>query len=190
MVDLRTGMLGVSLLLQLNEYQLQQEQLAGGDGSGDGGAGDGESSADSGSGSGTATPAADGGQQSGSETAQAVRELVEQEQVTSPSPDDRDAFASAVVDLQAGETVSVTVEPLEGYTLRVQEILFDRKTGHEYQFNVGGDVTAVSHRARYAKPQRVSQGDRVVAEATNTTSSTTTLDFEMKAWAEKGVGNQ
>lgn len=104
---------------------------------------------------------------------------------TKPSPGDKDAFASATVSLNPDETVLVTVEPQTGFNLRVKSIEFDRRDNHSYEFNVGGDLTSVSHRAKYVSPKKVSQGDRVIAQATNNSNSGTTIDFEMIAWAEK-----
>lgn len=111
--------------------------------------------------------------------------LIDIESKNKPTRGDKDAFSSATVELDPGETVQVTVEPAEGFNLRVKRIHFDRKTDHSYEINVGGDVSSVSHRAKYVSPKLVSQSDRVVASATNNSGSTTVLDFEMEAWAER-----
>lgn len=189
MVRPTTVMAGVNLLLNMQQHSDEQNAGSGsgsgddGDSNGQQGGQDGQQNGSSGTGQGSNGAATDGGQ-----TEQALHELIEQQRVTSPSPSDRDAFASAVIELQAGETAEVVVEPLDGYTLRVSEIAFDRRTDHSYTLNVAGDVTSVSNRARYAKPKPVKQSDRVIAEVTNESGSSSTLDFELKAWAEKGKG--
>lgn len=120
------------------------------------------------------------------ETNEMLEKLIEHESVTEPGVRDRDSFASATVDISPGETAVFTVEPQDGYNLRVKEVYMDRRTDHDYTINVGGDVTSVSHRAKYARPKAVLQSDRVIAEVTNNSSSTTTIDFELEAWAEPG----
>lgn len=121
----------------------------------------------------------------GGEVADKLDQLIDIESKNQPSAGDKDAFSSATVELDPGETVQVTVEPAEGFNLRVKRIYFDRRDEHEYEINVGGDVTSVSHRAKYVSPKLVTQSDRVVASATNNGGSTTVVDFEMEAWAER-----
>lgn len=123
-----------------------------------------------------------------SETVEKLEKLIEIESKNKPTTGDKDAYASAVVSLDAGQTAEVTVEPLDGYNLRVKRIEFDRRDNHDYTLNVGGDVTSVNHRAKYTSPKLVSQSDRVMAVVTNNGSSTTTFDFEMAAWAEESSG--
>lgn len=121
----------------------------------------------------------------GGEVADKLDQLIDIEQKNKPTRGDKDAFSSSTIELGPGETVQVTVEPASGFNLRVKRIHFDRKTDHSYEINVGGDVTSVSHRAKYVSPKLVTQSDRVVASATNNSGSATTIDFEMEAWAEK-----
>lgn len=124
--------------------------------------------------------AADGG-----EVADKLDRLIDIESKNKPTRGDKDAFSSATVELSPGETVQVTVEPAEGFNLRVKRIHFDRRDEHSYEINVGGDVSSVSHRAKYVSPKLVTQSDRVVASATNNSGSATIVDFEMEAWAER-----
>lgn len=116
---------------------------------------------------------------------QALDRLVKIEEKQGPTPGDKDAFASATINLGTGETAEVTVEPQDGWNLRVKRVHFDRRDNHSYEINVGGDVTSVSHRAKYASPRLVSQSDRVLASVTNESGSSTIVDFEMEAWAER-----
>jgi archaellin len=121
------------------------------------------------------------------ETNRKLDRLVEQQEVTEPSPEDKDAYASSTFELNSNETAVITVEPAEGFNLRVKEVYLDRKVDHEYRIVVGSEVNSVSHRAKYAKPKLVSQSDKVVAEVTNLSGSTTVIDFELQAWAEQGA---
>lgn len=114
----------------------------------------------------------------------AVERLAAIEGSQNPGPEDKDAYASAVLEIADGETFEVTVTPDQGHNLRVREIYFDRKADHDYTFNVGGEVTSVTHRAKYTKPKLVSQSDVVTAEVTNNSGSATVVDFEMEAWSE------
>lgn len=123
-----------------------------------------------------------------SETAERLQELVDIESVNRPTPEDKDAYASSVLELSPGQTATVTVEPSDGYNLRVKRVYFDRRNDHLYEINVGGDVTSVNHRATYSKPKLVTQSDRVVAQVTNESGATTVLDFELDAWAEQPGG--
>lgn len=121
----------------------------------------------------------------GGEVAEKLDRLIDIESKNKPTRGDKDAFSSATVELSPGETVQVTVEPAEGFNLRVKRIHFDRRDEHSYEINVGGDVSSVSHRAKYVSPKLVTQSDRVVASATNNSGSATIVDFEMEAWAER-----
>lgn len=121
----------------------------------------------------------------GPDVAQKLDTLIDIEQKNQPSSGDKDAFSSATIDLSPGQTAQVTVEPAQGFNLRVKKIHFDRKTDHSYSLNVGGDVTSVSHRAKYVSPKLVTQSDRVVASITNNSGANTTVDFELEAWAER-----
>lgn len=116
--------------------------------------------------------------------AQAVERLAALEETQQPRPEDKDAYASAVIELGDGDTATVTVTPDDGFNLRVREIYFDRKADHDYTFNVGGDISSVTHRAKYSKPKLVSQSDVLTAEVTNNSGSNTVVDFELEAWAE------
>lgn len=117
-----------------------------------------------------------------------LQRLIDIEANRDPVPGDKDAFSSATIDLNAGETAEVTVEPQDGWNLRVKRIQFDRRDSHDYEINVAGDVTGVSHRANYTKPKKVAQSDRVLATVTNNSGSGSTVDFEMEAWAERPGG--
>ena len=114
-----------------------------------------------------------------------IQQLIDLQAKNQPSPGDKDAFSSATIDLGSGQTAEVTVAPADGYNLRVKRVHFDRFADHDYQINVGGDVTSVSHRAKYASPKLVSQSDRVLASVTNNSGSGTVVDFELEAWAEQ-----
>lgn len=111
--------------------------------------------------------------------------LVEIEQSNRPTPADKDAYASAVLELGNGEAAEVVIEPASGWNLRVKEVYMDRAEDHTYEINVGGDVTSVSHRSKYAKPRTVTQSDRVVATVVNESGSASVIDFEVEAWAER-----
>lgn len=111
--------------------------------------------------------------------------MVQIENQNQPTPADRDAYASAVLELSNGEVAEVVVEPVAGWNLRVKEVHMDRRDDHSYEINVGGDVTGVSHRAKYAAPRTVTQSDRVVATVVNESGSSSVVDFEMIAWAER-----
>lgn len=124
-----------------------------------------------------------------SRTADQLERLVEMEERNQPGPEDKDAYSSATITLSDGETATVTVEPSEGFNLRVKRIHFDKRNDHDYTLNVGGDITSVSHVAKYVKPKLVSQSDRVIAEVTNNSGSSTVIDFEMEAWAEPPGSN-
>lgn len=117
-------------------------------------------------------------------TARAVERLADIESIQGPGPEDKDAYADASFSLNDGETATVTVTPDDGFNLRVKVIYFDRKADHDYTFNVGGEVTSVTHQTKYTKPKLVSQSDVVLAEVTNNSGSSTVIDFEMEAWAE------
>lgn len=119
------------------------------------------------------------------ETSRKLERLIAIEEKHQPSPGDKDAFTSATIELEAGETAQVTVEPAEGFNLRVKSVYFDRRDDHSYEINVGGDISSVSHRAKYTSPKLVSQSDRVVASVTNNSSGATIVDFEIEAWAER-----
>lgn len=118
-------------------------------------------------------------------TERKLQRLVEIERSRDPVPGDKDAYTSSTIALNDGETAEVTVEPQDGWNLRVKRIHFDRQDDHQYEINVGGDVTSVSHRAKYVKPKKVAQSDRVLATVTNNSGSSTVVDFEMEAWAER-----
>lgn len=118
-------------------------------------------------------------------TSEKLDRLIAIEGKNQPTPGDKDAYASATIELSAGETATVTVQPQDGFNLRVQRVYFDRRDGHDYKFNIGGDVTSVAHRAKYTSPKPVTQSDRVVAEVTNNSGSSSVVDFEMDAWAEE-----
>lgn len=115
-----------------------------------------------------------------------LEEIRKNAEKNEPSIGDKDAYSSSTFDLDPGETAVITVEPQDGFNLRVKEVHIDRRTDHDYTINVGGEVTSVSHRSKYVSPKRVTQSDRVQAEVTNNSSDTSTLDFEMEAWAEQG----
>ena len=117
-------------------------------------------------------------------TRKAVERLAEIKETNEPGPEDTDAFVSASVTLNDGETAEITVTPQDGQYLYVKKIHLDRYDDHTYSINVGGDVSSVSHRAVYSKPRVIQGGDRVVAVVTNNSGSTTTLDFELEAWGE------
>ena len=117
-------------------------------------------------------------------TKRAVERLAEIRGVNEPGPEDTDAFASASVTLNDGETAEITVTPQDGQYLYVKKIHLDRYEDHVYSINVGGDVSSVSHRAVYSKPRVIQGGDRVIAEVTNNSGSASTLDFEVEAWGE------
>jgi hypothetical protein len=117
-------------------------------------------------------------------TKEAVERLADIRAVNEPGPEDTDAYVSASVTLNDGETAEITVTPQDGQWLYVKKVHLDRYEDHVYTINVGGDVSSVSHRAVYSKPRVVQGGDRIIAEVTNNSGSTTTLDFEVEAWGE------
>lgn len=104
------------------------------------------------------------------------------ETTNNPAPEDKDAFTSSVIELADGETATVTVTPQDGAHLYVKRVAFDRRADHDYEINVGGEVSSVAHRAVYAKPKKLVQSDKVTATVTNDSGSTTTIDFELEAW--------
>lgn len=118
-------------------------------------------------------------------TERKIERLLEIEEKRDPTPGDKDAFSSATIDLNAGETAEVTIEPQDGWNLRVKRVHFDRRDNHSYEINVAGDVTSVSHRAKYVSPKKVAQSDRILATVTNNSGTQSTVDFEMEAWAER-----
>lgn len=118
------------------------------------------------------------------ETTEAVERLIEHEQLTEPSPGDKDAYASVVADVSDGATVEVEFSPPTGSVLWVEMVHMDRRDDHEYEINVGGEVSSVAHRAKYAKPRKISQSDNVIARVTNNSGSASTIDFELEGWGE------
>lgn len=175
MVNWTTALSAGSLALSLKEYsdhQQMREQLAT-DGAGQQGAPASSLEAEAATAENTRS------------TERKLEKLLEIERKRDVTPGDKDAYVSATISLNAGETAEVTAEPQDGWHLRVKEIHFDRRDSHSYEINVAGDVTSVSHRARYMSPKKVAQSDRVLATVTNNSGSTTTVDFEMQAWAER-----
>lgn len=116
--------------------------------------------------------------------------LLENDEKLKPTAGDKDAYASAVIELANGEVAEVTVEPASGWNLRVREVHFDRRDDHNYEINVGGHVTSISHRAKYASPRTVTQSDRVVATVSNESGDSSVIDFEMEAWAERPASDE
>lgn len=118
-------------------------------------------------------------------TEEKLDRLLANDEKLKPTAGDKDAYASAILELSNGEVAEVVVEPADGWNLRVREVHFDRREDHSYEINVGGHVTSVSHRAKYASPRTVTQSDRVVATVINESGSDSVVDFEMEAWAER-----
>lgn len=171
MVDLSSAASMANLFLTAGEVA----DAASGDGGGDQTKREAAENAESG----------EGGGDQGESTADKLDRLLENDEKLKPTAGDKDAFASTVVELENGEVAEIVVEPVSGWNLRVREVHLDRRAGHEYEINVGGDITSVSHRAKYASPRTVTQSDRVVATVINESGQGSVVDFEMEAWAER-----
>lgn len=116
-------------------------------------------------------------------TEAAMERLLEHERRTSAPPESIDAYVGEVLNLSAGGTGTVEITPRQGFTLRVALLEFDRLTDHSYNFVVGGTQITENNRAEFEATRRVANGQKVVAEVTNNSGSSSTIDFQMVAWA-------
>lgn len=146
------------------------------------GSDDGSTNGSDGDNNGTVEPtttATDGGTAEGS----AVDQLVEFKRKNEAPPEALDSYVGRTVDIPAGGSATVTVTPEDGYDLRVKKLYFDRRSNHSYTFVVGGNQLSENHQLVLESPRKSTQSGKIVAEAVNNASSSSTQDFEMHGWA-------
>lgn len=121
--------------------------------------------------------------QNTADTSSAAEELVEFKRKHKAPPEAVDEWASRTITLKPGQSARIVYNPPKGHNVRVRRIAFDRRDDHDYAFVVGGDTNAGTHRIKFQSPRRVMNGQPIVSEVENNSSSETTFDWELEAWA-------
>lgn len=96
-----------------------------------------------------------------------------------------DAYVGEVLELPAGATGTVTVEPREGFNLETKKLYFDRRSDHEYSHYVDGSEISENHQANLRVSRRVLHGGHIVGEVVNNSEDASVVDYEFEGWGVK-----